>query len=188
MATHSSMLAWEIPWTEEPGQRATVHGLKESDLTQQLKHHHHHQFSWLAGYSPVPHIGTWQGKPSFVQARHWPIETGLQDDEHDKISRIQGKWLQDAAGPQEGVSHKCSCSWKCSIFAPGYTGPTVNCKGVRPSPRHTCLDGALDLRVPGCPLTPLSQYTVFTEAQKSKLGRETWEYDSNTNYVFCLLH
>ena len=26
MATHSSVLAWEIPWTEEPG-RATVHGV-----------------------------------------------------------------------------------------------------------------------------------------------------------------
>ena len=25
MATHSSILAWKIPWTEEPG-RATVHG------------------------------------------------------------------------------------------------------------------------------------------------------------------
>jgi len=33
IATHSSILAWEIPWTEEPG-RATVHGVaKESDLT-----------------------------------------------------------------------------------------------------------------------------------------------------------
>ena len=32
MATHSSMLAWEIPWTEEPGQRATVHVSQESDL------------------------------------------------------------------------------------------------------------------------------------------------------------
>ena len=26
MATHSSILTWEIPWTEEPG-RATVHGI-----------------------------------------------------------------------------------------------------------------------------------------------------------------
>ena len=25
MATHSSILAWRIPWTEEPGGRATVH-------------------------------------------------------------------------------------------------------------------------------------------------------------------
>ena len=33
MATHSSILAWEIPWTEEPG-GATVHGVaKEADPT-----------------------------------------------------------------------------------------------------------------------------------------------------------
>ena len=28
MATHSRILAWEIPWTEEPG--GTVHGVAES--------------------------------------------------------------------------------------------------------------------------------------------------------------
>ena len=34
-ATHSSILAWEIPWTEEPG--TTVHGVtNELDTTQQL--------------------------------------------------------------------------------------------------------------------------------------------------------
>ena len=33
MATHSSILAWEISWTEDPG-RLTVHGVaKESDTT-----------------------------------------------------------------------------------------------------------------------------------------------------------
>ena len=32
MAIHSSILAWKIPWTEEPG-RATVHGVTESDMT-----------------------------------------------------------------------------------------------------------------------------------------------------------
>ena len=33
MATHSSILAWEIPWTEEPDE-LTVHGIaKESDMT-----------------------------------------------------------------------------------------------------------------------------------------------------------
>ena len=32
MATHSSVLAWEIPWTEKPGRLHTVHGVtKESD-------------------------------------------------------------------------------------------------------------------------------------------------------------
>ena len=35
MATHASILAWRIPWTEEPG--ATVHGVtKESDTTEGL--------------------------------------------------------------------------------------------------------------------------------------------------------
>ena len=29
MATYSSILAWKIPWTEEPG-RATVHGFANS--------------------------------------------------------------------------------------------------------------------------------------------------------------
>ena len=34
MATHSSILAWEFPWTEEPGE---LHGVtKESDTTQRL--------------------------------------------------------------------------------------------------------------------------------------------------------
>ena len=36
MATHSSILAWRIPWTEEPG-GATVHGVTQS--WAQLKIH-----------------------------------------------------------------------------------------------------------------------------------------------------
>ena len=31
MATHSSILAWRIPWTEEPGSEATVHGVAKSE-------------------------------------------------------------------------------------------------------------------------------------------------------------
>ena len=34
MATHSSILAWKIPWTEEPG-GAIAHGVtEESDMTE----------------------------------------------------------------------------------------------------------------------------------------------------------
>ena len=32
-ATHSSMLAWRIPWTEEPGRLLSM-GLQESDMTE----------------------------------------------------------------------------------------------------------------------------------------------------------
>ena len=35
MATSSSILAWEIPWTEEPG-GLEVHGVTESDMSKIL--------------------------------------------------------------------------------------------------------------------------------------------------------
>ena len=38
MATHSSILAWRIPWAEEP-ERLQSTGSQESDATQQLNHH-----------------------------------------------------------------------------------------------------------------------------------------------------
>ena len=31
MATHSSTLAWKIPWMEEPGRLHTVHGIAVGD-------------------------------------------------------------------------------------------------------------------------------------------------------------
>ena len=34
MAPHSSILAWRIPWTEEPGGLRSVHGVTESDKTE----------------------------------------------------------------------------------------------------------------------------------------------------------
>ena len=37
MGTHSSILAWRIPWTEEPGGLQSM-GLQESDMTSQLNH------------------------------------------------------------------------------------------------------------------------------------------------------
>ena len=33
MATHSSILAWRIPWTEEPGELQSL-GLQESDMIE----------------------------------------------------------------------------------------------------------------------------------------------------------
>ena len=40
MATHSSTLAWEIPWTEKPGiQGYSPWGREESDVTEQLHFH-----------------------------------------------------------------------------------------------------------------------------------------------------
>ena len=41
LATHSSILAWRIPWTEEPGAGYRPWGPYESDTTEQLHFHFH---------------------------------------------------------------------------------------------------------------------------------------------------
>ena len=38
VATHSSILAWRIPWTEEPGGLQSM-GSQKSDTTEQLNTH-----------------------------------------------------------------------------------------------------------------------------------------------------
>ena len=43
MTTPSSTLAWEIPWTEEPGGLQSM-GSQKSDTTYWLHHHHHEDF------------------------------------------------------------------------------------------------------------------------------------------------
>ena len=39
VATHSSILAWRIPWTEEPGSLQSI-GLQELDTTEMTEHAH----------------------------------------------------------------------------------------------------------------------------------------------------
>ena len=39
LATHFSILAWEIPWTEEPGEIQFMGSQKESDTTERLSMH-----------------------------------------------------------------------------------------------------------------------------------------------------
>ena len=36
MATHSIILAWEIPWMQEPGGLYSPWGYKESDMNERL--------------------------------------------------------------------------------------------------------------------------------------------------------
>ena len=43
MATHSKILAWRIPWTEEPGRLQSM-GRKEPDMTEQVNNNN---FLWL---------------------------------------------------------------------------------------------------------------------------------------------
>ena len=65
-ATHSSILTWEIPWTEEPG-RGSPWGHKELDMTQRLD-----DFP----YGPVPSntgaVGSVPGWDAKILHASWP--------------------------------------------------------------------------------------------------------------------
>ena len=60
MATHSSILAWRIPWTEELG-GATVHKDAESDMTEATSHAHtkhiHEYYGLNVEFSEVMRVG-----------------------------------------------------------------------------------------------------------------------------------
>ena len=47
MTTHSSILAWRIPWTEEPGSLHSPWGRKESDTTEGLTHTHIYIYQYV---------------------------------------------------------------------------------------------------------------------------------------------
>ena len=47
MATHSSILAWKIPWTEEPGRLHTVHRVTQSRMLPMHFSMHTHMRSRL---------------------------------------------------------------------------------------------------------------------------------------------
>ena len=47
MATHSSLLGWRIPWTEEPGELQFVR-CKESDVTERVTLSLYGQRAWWA--------------------------------------------------------------------------------------------------------------------------------------------
>ena len=58
MAPHSSILAWEMPWTEEPGGLESM-GLQELDKTEELNHHHTTVDSRVCDLSRVKEAFAW---------------------------------------------------------------------------------------------------------------------------------
>ena len=52
-ATHSNILAWKIPWTEEPGGLQSMGVTKQSDTTEQLKNRQK-QVNWILDLHTIP--------------------------------------------------------------------------------------------------------------------------------------
>ena len=46
VATHSNTLAWEIPWTEEPGGLQSIGSQESQDMTEQLSTRTYREQRW----------------------------------------------------------------------------------------------------------------------------------------------
>ena len=55
MATHLSIIAWKIPWTEEPGGVQSM-GSQESDTTERLTLPPHQRVKFLFPKPSFPHL------------------------------------------------------------------------------------------------------------------------------------
>ena len=68
MTTHFNILAWEMPWTEEPGGLQPM-GSQESDTTERLNYHPHH-WGWMSSTTApsavVPTLKMFPTVPCFV--------------------------------------------------------------------------------------------------------------------------
>ena len=72
MAPHSSTLAWNIPWTEEPGRLQSM-GSLESDTTERLHFHFSLSRTGEGKWQPTPVFlpGESQGWGSLVGCHLW---------------------------------------------------------------------------------------------------------------------
>ena len=72
MATHSSTLAWKIPWTEEPGRLQSMGSLRVGHLLSDFTFtFHFHALEKKLQPTPVFLPGESQGQGSLVGRRLW---------------------------------------------------------------------------------------------------------------------
>ena len=96
MGTHSSILSWRIPGTEEPGGRQSM-GSQESNTTQQLNHHQHHTAHTAFPHSQISltsaHIIENSPATSFPMTE-WTRFSICWLEENASISQVL-TWLRD---------------------------------------------------------------------------------------------
>ena len=71
MATHSSTLAWKIPWMEEPGRLQSMGLLSPTRLSDFTLTFHFHALEKEMAPTPVFLPGKSQGQGSLVGCRLW---------------------------------------------------------------------------------------------------------------------
>ena len=143
MATHSSILAWRIPWTEEPGRLQSRGGHKESDTTEQLT------LTFLT-HSLQPGTCTWKN------VEQVSVSVPVGSAHPDPTCCLHSRWCDDT-GPtrSSGSAGRPPAAGSHRMISPGSSlplqSPSAGCLSARcrAESHHHNTRGRLWWLVPG---------------------------------------
>jgi len=138
MVTHSSTLAWQIPWTEEPGRLQSmgslgvVHNWATSLSLFTFMH-------WIRKWQPTPVFlpGESQGRKSLVGCRLWG-RTEL--DVTERLSSSSSSSKKRLGFPCSSVIQESACNAGDLGSIPGL----IPGKGNGNPPQYSCLENPMD--------------------------------------------
>ena len=104
IATHSSILAWRIPWTEEPGELYSPWGCRELDTTEATQYacHGYSPWSWEVTFPLLlncfsvcflSHENSCQTENSYEQMWRWAWSIEMGNETYPINSRTCFQWV-----------------------------------------------------------------------------------------------
>ena len=118
MATHSSILAWIIPWTEEPGELWSMRS-QESDMTEQLSAHTHTHTFIQNGKLKWNKVRVMQSCPTLCD----PVSCRLPDSSVHGISQARIlEWViisfsRGSSQSRDGIHVSCTAGRFFAVWA-----------------------------------------------------------------------
>ena len=101
MATHSSILAWGIPWTEEPAWLPSMES-RELDMTEQLTHTHTHTHTQTCKLTGFPAGSSVKNPPAnagdLVRSLSWEDPLEKEVATHSSILAWGIPWTEEPGG------------------------------------------------------------------------------------------
>ena len=115
MATHSSILAWRIPWTEEPGRLQSMES-QESGMTDQLNFHANiYYLTWFLWIRIQAQLSQWfwfRAAPEIASGVGW--DCSHPEATSRSLAHVAGKLVPPGRRPSQGFAsiHKTDTSFQ----------------------------------------------------------------------------
>ena len=119
MVTHSSILAWRIPWTEEPGGLQSI-GLQRVNTTE---HTHTHSIWWLHGIA----LKTWPHSP-----KCWNMNVNIHACSYLPLLQFTINQITWESNPVKDLHAPSSATW--AARSPLFCSPSFSIELLKPMP------------------------------------------------------